>query len=620
MITALAIAVAQVLVFYSTGGSLGDRFLRDTDSYMWMNRVMYLVGDGSWWDHVYPRINPPEGHQQHWTRPLDLILVVGGGLFGLVLGFGSGLYHFAVAFPTALHMAAAGVVVWMARPLVRAGLLPGGRVPLLLLVLFALVPIYQPFLVARPDHHAPLALLFFIHLALWIHLTLDRSPSGRTGLALGLVNALALWINPEALIYIVIGMGALFLLWILTGDRRVARCNALYGAGIAAGIAVAVFVEFGPAMFTERKMDVVTYPHAVLMLLVAGFWTTLYLRTASGEADTLRRRLWTGGASAAGVFAIFLPLFPEFLTDPLGETDPLYRATRLERITELQSLWSFGVGWLGGVGQVLLYAGAGIGAVAFLGYRLARDRDRRVVVLWLGFLLMSGTYLVLSLRQARWSDYLGIAALVPFALLAAALLDRWSPAGKGMPARVGRSLLMLGLTAAPLWLGAAFTAAAGEGPGPSERVQTLEAAWLDAGDPDELPEDRSCSLVEIAEVLNDPAAFPPPLLLMAHTDHGPELLYRTPHSVLSIPNHRPQPGYTVTREVLDNPDPEAAEARLLESTTDVVVLCLRDATSGFFGGPESEGLYVHDLVRGRVPEGFEWVSDEPTFRIYRRAP
>jgi hypothetical protein len=53
------------------------------------------------------------------------------------------------------------------------------------------------------------------------------------------------------------------------------------------------------------------------------------------------------------------------------------------------------------------------------------------------------------------------------------------------------------------------------------------------------------SLIAISVYLSDPHTWGDrPRNLLAFTDFGPELLYRTPHSVFSIPSHRYHSGYT----------------------------------------------------------------------------
>lgn len=66
--------------------------LADTDAYMRMVRVQDLEAGGDWFDARLARVNPPEGHVQHWTRPLDALLLAGAWALEPFLGFGTGLH------------------------------------------------------------------------------------------------------------------------------------------------------------------------------------------------------------------------------------------------------------------------------------------------------------------------------------------------------------------------------------------------------------------------------------------------------------------------------------------------------------------------------------------------
>ena len=61
--------------------------------------------------------------------------------------------------------------------------------------------------------------------------------------------------------------------------------------------------------------------------------------------------------------------------------------------------------------------------------------------------------------------------------------------------------------------------------------------------------------------------------ILAYTDYAPELLYRTPHSFLSIPNHRPQPGFAATHRILTTVDEDVARAELARFGVDWILLC-----------------------------------------------
>ena len=629
VIAAVAVAIFQTLLIWTGPAGEGmatiqERVLLDTDSYMWLNRVTHMVESGGWFDHDYPRVNPPEGHVQHWTRPLDAILLAGGAVLGTVVGFEDGLYFWGFFLSPLLHIATLLALAWAVRVLVRQGLLDQKRLPLLYLVFLAQLPIYQTFLAGRPDHHAPLALLFVLYLGFWMRVLLEggRGEQGnRAAIGLGLVAALAIWVNMEALLYIVMGMVGLGLSWFF-GNLRLARATAVHSTALAFGVVAAVGIEWGPTGPPIREMDTLSVAHVVLFALTAGFWWFLWGASRRKGVQGIRERTAVAGLGTVGVLGPLLYLFPEFAGSPLGEVDPLYHETRLTQIVELQPLASLGPeGPFGGFASVVLMAGTAFLALPYLGFRLFRASRVGHRILWGFFAALVGLFLGLSLAQARWSDYLALSTVIPYTVFAAAVVARLAGALRGRALRLVRPfvllILILGHAIMGIGLGLlAPEASDPEGLGVEWVVADEGRVQLDSAHPLQSP--APCSVREVASLLNDAAWFTEPELILAHTDYGPELLYRTGHSVLSIPNHRPQPGYSLTHEVMGHSDPDAATALLAQRGVEVVILCRNDIESGFFRYPGTDGSFADWLAGGGVPEGYSLHTTTPSVKVFYR--
>ena len=92
-------------------------------------------------------------------------------------------------------------------------------------------------------------------------------------------------------------------------------------------------------------------------------------------------------------------------------------------------------------------------------------------------------------------------------------------------------------------------------------------------------------------------------------DYGPEILYRTGHAVLSIPNHRPQPGFVATWRILSAADPAAARAELERYRVDWILLCPNSAERETFAPGVRAGWNLYRaLVAGELPA---WVRALP---------
>jgi hypothetical protein len=95
---------------------------------------------------------------------------------------------------------------------------------------------------------------------------------------------------------------------------------------------------------------------------------------------------------------------------------------------------------------------------------------------------------------------------------------------------------------------------------------------------------------------------------MTFADYGPELLYRTGHSVLSIPNHRPQRGFTATYLVLTRASEGLARAMLAEHGVDWILLCPGAVERSVFAPDGDHGTLYTRLAEGAPPS---WLRPLP---------
>lgn len=137
--------------------------------------------------------------------------------------------------------------------------------------------------------------------------------------------------------------------------------------------------------------------------------------------------------------------------------------------------------------------------------RTRRTNANRVRAL-LALLVPAALYLPLALAQNRWALALNLLLVVPAALGVQQLMHRTFPQAR----RVHFGMMLIPVAAATWWL----------------PVVSL------TGPPASVKCDPSDAVPVLADRDGVGAAS---LLLMIHIDYGPELLFRTPHRVLSIP-------------------------------------------------------------------------------------
>ncbi len=187
----------------------------------------------------------------------------------------------------------------------------------------------------------------------------------------------------------------------------------------------------------------------------------------------------------------------------------------------------------------------------------------------------------------RWGPVLGLILLFPYAEIVTRVYEKLSSfASHGAEVLRAVSLLILALW--PLGLIQAFEAGASK---PKTNVMT-----------------QVCPVTEISRYLKEESPWRDrPRRIMAFTDFGPEILYRTRHSVFSIPNHRLQPGYTDTFRTMAATRDDDARAIVARRDVDLILLCQSRSLSNYFrrgieAPPADQSIFRERLLRGQIPD------------------
>ena len=82
-----------LILYYLSGESpVKKGELADSDCYMHLIRVSDLYDTGRWYDPVLIRSNTPYGEKLHWSRPFDVLLLLGAVPISLLTDFESALF------------------------------------------------------------------------------------------------------------------------------------------------------------------------------------------------------------------------------------------------------------------------------------------------------------------------------------------------------------------------------------------------------------------------------------------------------------------------------------------------------------------------------------------------
>lgn len=576
MLLATVLLVVGGTAFGLSNG-VADGRLVDPDAYSWATRAAELHSTGSWFDDTLDDVSPPVGLEQHWTRPFDVLLLVGGLAGAPAVGFTSALFGWAVVLPIILGVTTAWALWWGFADILD----DAGRDAFALL--FGLQPmILNGFMAGRSDHQTLIGLVLVVTLAV-ARRALMLSAGSRRLVTVGLVSAFGLWVGMEFAIVIAVIYLCLAVDWVRSGEPAASRAMT-YSLTITAATTVALLLENGPSGLVQRDLDELS------IVFVAG------AATMAAAAVTLRRlaaRLVTrwqrAGAlvAVAGLAGAVLVLwFPAILSGPLGRVDPLYGSTRLVSIAELQPL-------IGGQVPTSSVVAQGLSLLPFAVYCVVVWwRQRPVTRGWALprlLLIAAAVYLVLGVMQLRWLFALNLVLVVPAALGVQHLMRIAAPRAS----RVHLGMVGIAALAALWWVPWLFLTASRFPP--------------------------TCDMNDAVAALNDTTRVgSPPQRVMALADFGPEILFRTRHQVFSIPNHRPQPGYTATYDVMTSTDRSEAKQRLEWHDADLLLVCSDVRTHQFYGA-DPRSLHTA-LISGDVPE---WLTElpvragQPRFHLYR---
>lgn len=551
--------------------ALLDGFLVDTDSYMRLVRVRQLAETGGWFDGgMIERSNAPFGSSLHWTRPVDLLILLGAWVATPFLGFEQALHVAGVALSPVLLVLVCFATAWAAKPL--AG--PDVRYYAMIAVL-AQVALVGYALPGRADHHILILLAFVSMYGSVLRVVL--APEIRSAAwAAGAWAAFGLWISTEFLVPVFLLLSVIGAMWVVEGRKEVARRGVDVAVGLLAISVVAVLLEHSPASWLATEFDRISVVHVLVAAVAVGFW----LGAAFLSPDTPVRRTVYAVLGTAAAVAIVYGAYPRFFGGPMVDVDPELQRTWLPLLTEYQPyLVPRGIADLG---RIIAYLGHALIACIVVGYVLVKRRWSRSSWAWI--LLGAGlaVFITLGVRWVRFAPYAELLGVIGTMVLLAAALRRIEGAGEGLSQSIRRVLVTSGLLAGPILVGAVVMAAGGE---VGETVQEAGATQVD-----------QCSIGALLAGLNDPDGLGDrPRTVLAHVDLGPILLYRTPHSVLATPYHRNAAGILDARRIMTSAPIDEARGLLAERGVEVIVPC------GFASGPMgNESTSLVAVLRGDV--------------------
>jgi hypothetical protein len=536
----------------------------DPDDYMRLQQVRDLLHGQSWFDVHQYRMNPPLGAAMHWSRLVDVPIAACLLLARLFLAEPMA----SAAAMTAVPLLQLLLTMFLLRRLLLAlgesettALIAGGIVLLFPMLLSNFMPL-------RIDHHGWQAIMALACITEWRR-------RGRVGAWLaGALAAVWLAISLEGVLLVACLAGLMGLRYLLRREAALAHFLSALAA-----TSLPIYLLTRPlAGLLHPTCDTVGWPH-MTAFAVCGALAAVLMRLPAQQ--TMMGR-FAGLSVVAGIGAalIALPLGP-CAVDPYYGMDALIRTYWFANISEGLPL----TGQDPHTAAMLVWTlGLVLGGWAMV-WRGGAQRPEG----WTELGLFALAAIILSLLMLRGAVAAQLLT-VPFsAVLIARLLPR-ARALANAPARIVATL------AALLMLTPSFASAGGKllenalaRPGQSASVH--KAGPLNSG---------TC---DFSQLVSLPRAH-----LFATLDPGPEILVRTPHSVVAGDYHR---SFIKMHEVMEafGGDPAKAQAIVRANHAAYVVMCASTGESQILASRRGDSLAA-GIRSGRTPL---WLTPQPGF-------
>lgn len=579
----IALVVVQVAFSFSLAKTWQGG-LYDPDAYMRLVRAERLALGGSWWDGREPRSFPPEGETSHWSRPFDVLLLVGAAPLVPFIGWKEALGIWGWWISPMLSMACL-LGLWWAY---RDELDEAGRVQLGLLFLCQPV-ILLVFAPGRPDHHG-LIVLMLVLLIGWTRRAIRAGADDWAWVWAGLWAGAACWVSVEMLAAAVVSGAAAVWPYLTTGDRGALGRGARFFGGAAFMTVFYRLVERAPGEWLLTEYDVLSRVHLTGLVLAAGSLAALRLLGGSwGRCGRLIALLVFGGLG----LGVFLLSYPGLREGGLhGELPAELFERWMQQVREVQPVWIWCgqnvVGLTGLLAPVFLAIWGG-----WLEWRRLREGvERRLNLLFQVALVI--TFLGLSLWQVRWLPSALVACLVGCLAWWRGFLwwiHGWRfEAGWRMFGSVG---LAAGLFLGQLW------SLAGNARG-EPRAKAMEFYLLG----------KQIASLPVPEEGG-------PNRVLSVPDVGPAILWLSKAEVISTPYHRNWRGILEAKWALGLESPAEFQAYLEQRGVTLVLVPSQDGANAgevrTVGARLGAGEPMYGLEAVSLPEGLA-----EAWRLYRR--
>lgn len=404
-----------------------DGLLLNPDSYMRVVRLREILSQHAL-VNIVSRDAAGAGMELYWSHLIDALVLLLAAPLSLFLGMERAVHWVTLAAGPISVGCLAVAIAWAVAPLTDRR--PRWFVSLFLLGSPAVNAYALPGVI---HHHIPVAAAV-VMTAGWA----VRSPDRGTwaGWGMGISAALAIWLTPESMPFVLAAFAGLGLFWLLHPET-VRPGEALRSAGIAflAATAAALLIDPPFGGYLSAVIDRLSIVYLALAAAACAVGCILH-RLDRRRLPPLQRGM-LGAIAACAAIGIWLAAFPSILAGTYGVQDEAAARIYFGGNLEMQPIATVD-------DAINLILSAAIATVAAATFAI-----RRRSLLWAYITLWLGLMLVLAVLHQRFATYPETAAvaMLPVILTAIDRLER-RPALLLTAARLAVFAVFL---ASPLW-------------------------------------------------------------------------------------------------------------------------------------------------------------------------
>lgn len=554
------------IYYYNISPTFQQSEITDTDSFTRLVRVEKLASTGDWYDSFNERSNAPYGESQHWTRPLDVLLLIGGWALTPFFGFHQGLLLWGIIFNPLLGAFTLFILHRLISPYFD---IQGQR--LVDLLFFCQIATWETYIIGHPDHHGLIITLFIILLCLLFRMVDEKQPD-TIGLWAGLAAGAGFWISVESITAIILVFAALGYFWLREGGIYLKRLTH-FNLVLLLSLIVFLLVERPLTGILVVEYDKISSVHIFVFALSLAALFVLKKLSAIGWKNRLLTIIPVGLAS----LAIIWLTFPDFFGGPFVRVNKAIIPIWLSKVNEVQPLMSDPSTLYMLIMNLIL-----CGISLFFLIKTQSPLNKNITIpLIIGLIL----FLPLSFYQLRWYRY---ASMLLFLIvsLGLQLLSKITTAIQPLlRQRLVRVLMILIFCISPLATSLFINNKQDNEPNLNYPPLRSISQWLDLY----------------------PGRFPAETIILTNVDFGPEILYRTKFQVISTPYHRNDGGILFVHQVMQADDEQIIK-KMLEKRSIRFVLISPGSIEEKFIGQDSDFTFYNRLNRNQLPN---WLRPIP---------